>query len=189
MIEVLDRVPRYPNRKKITPENGTSYFATVEYADDPIAEGTHVNKALFDAIQKYAWDIGDIKQSVRDLEQTGEYLLCDGRTIEIANYPDMDTIRQAGYVWTSQSGLSGTCKSITYGNGLFVAVGANSACYVSPDGINWTRRSGLSGTFNAITYGNGMFVIVGSNGACYTSDGSYYALPDLGYGYYFKAVR
>ena len=50
MIDVVDRIPNFPNRKKITPENGTAYYATVEYADDPVVAGTPINKALFQKI-------------------------------------------------------------------------------------------------------------------------------------------
>ena len=45
MIEILDRLPTQPNRKKITPENGAAYYATVEYADVPTETGTPINKA------------------------------------------------------------------------------------------------------------------------------------------------
>ncbi len=50
MIEVVDRVPTYPNRIKITHSNGTSEYVTWERADAPTVEGTPINKALFDSI-------------------------------------------------------------------------------------------------------------------------------------------
>ena len=50
-----DRVPRKPGRVKITPENGTAYFATMERADEPLQEGTPLNAGylnqLVDMIQ------------------------------------------------------------------------------------------------------------------------------------------
>ena len=52
MIEVKDRVSRKPNRIKITPENGTPYYATWERADEPIEVGTPINKVLFDSIEE-----------------------------------------------------------------------------------------------------------------------------------------
>ena len=52
MIEVKDRIPRKPNRIRITPENGTPFYATWERADEPIEEGTPVNKLLFDSIDE-----------------------------------------------------------------------------------------------------------------------------------------
>lgn len=50
MIQVVDRVPTYPNRVKITKSNGTSEYVTLERADEPTIEGTPINKALFDSI-------------------------------------------------------------------------------------------------------------------------------------------
>ena len=42
-LEFKDRVPQKPGRVKITPENGTAYFATMERADEPLQEGTPLN--------------------------------------------------------------------------------------------------------------------------------------------------
>ena len=51
MIDVIDRVPGDPNRKKITYEgSGDVVYATVEYADNPITVGTPINRALFQSI-------------------------------------------------------------------------------------------------------------------------------------------
>lgn len=55
MINVVDRVPTYPNRIKITHENGATEFVTWERADEPTVSGTPINKALFDSIVQ---DIG-----------------------------------------------------------------------------------------------------------------------------------
>ena len=42
-----DRVPQKPGRVKITPENGTAYYATMERADEPLIEGTPLNAKNF----------------------------------------------------------------------------------------------------------------------------------------------
>jgi len=70
-----------------------------------------------------------------------------------------------GTSWTARSaaGDNDTWESVTYGNGLFVAVGAGpDRVMTSPDGINWTARSaaGNDDGWNAVTYGNGLFVAV-----------------------------
>ena len=66
-------------------------------------------------------------------------------------------------------------KDITYGNGIFVAVGNDTdMCAYSMDGINWAQDTlPTSGIWNSVTYGNGMFVTVcrGSNVAAYSTDG------------------
>lgn len=52
MIEVKDRIPTKPNRIRIVPENGAPFYAAWERADEPIEEGTPVNKYLFDSIDE-----------------------------------------------------------------------------------------------------------------------------------------
>ena len=53
-VNWVDRVPTNPNRMKITPENGSPYYATVERADNPSVEGTPVNARNLNAMQDAA---------------------------------------------------------------------------------------------------------------------------------------
>jgi hypothetical protein len=46
-LEFKDRVPQKPGRVKITPENGTYFYATMERADEPIQIGTPLNAGNF----------------------------------------------------------------------------------------------------------------------------------------------
>ena len=46
-LEFKDRVPQKPGRVKITPEEGTAFYATMERADEPIQEGTPLNARNF----------------------------------------------------------------------------------------------------------------------------------------------
>ena len=46
-LEFTDRVPQKPGRVKITPENGTAYYATIERADEPLDPGTPLNAKNF----------------------------------------------------------------------------------------------------------------------------------------------
>lgn len=50
MIDVKDRIPTQPNRKKITYDDGRVEYAKIEYADNPTEVGTPINKVLFDSI-------------------------------------------------------------------------------------------------------------------------------------------
>jgi hypothetical protein len=52
--------------------------------------------------------------------------------------------------------------SVTYGNGLFVAVAYNGTMpiMISPDGISWTGITHSIGGLLSVTYGNGLFVAV-----------------------------
>jgi hypothetical protein len=61
--------------------------------------------------------------------------------------------------------------NITWGNGLFVAVGPAGALYTSPDGVNWTSRTSSFGSVEIYTanYGNEIWVATGASGDIATS--------------------
>ena len=72
---------------------------------------------------------------------------------------------QGGFTWTSQtSAADNYWRSVTYGNGLFVAVsydGSGNRVMTSPDGITWTSRTSAADNYwYSVTYGNGLFVAV-----------------------------
>jgi len=58
--------------------------------------------------------------------------------------------------------------SVTFGNGLFVAVaesGTGNRVMTSPDGVTWTSRtSAVDNTWKSVTFGNGLFVAVANSG-------------------------
>jgi hypothetical protein len=58
---------------------------------------------------------------------------------------------------------------VTYGNGLFVAVGTGGTILTSPDGVNWTVQASGGNHLHSVTYGNGTFVAVGEGGTILTS--------------------
>jgi hypothetical protein len=68
--------------------------------------------------------------------------------------------------WASRTSGFGTTQilSVTFGNGIFVAVGASGTITTSTDGITWTARtSGVStNTLNCVEYINSVFVAVGA---------------------------
>jgi hypothetical protein len=81
-----------------------------------------------------------------------------------------DQIIDASNVWTARTTVTGDrlWESVTYGNGLFVAVassGTGNRIMTSPDGINWTLRiSPADHNWKSVTYGEGLFVAVASTG-------------------------
>ena len=102
-----------------------------------------------------------------------------GSPLNIGIYYDFPVVYTSpdGVEWTEQFlptsiwlPKSYWLEGVTYGNGLFVAVGWIGAIFTSPDGVNWTSR--FSPTFSplySVTYGNGRFVAVGYNGTILTS--------------------
>jgi len=83
-----------------------------------------------------------------------------------------------GQTWTAQTaGVAQALKGVTYGNGLWVAVGDNNTILTSPDAINWTPRTSPAAAtddFVNVAFGDGYFV-VGLNTAgpafVYSQDG------------------
>lgn len=54
-------------------------------------------------------------------------------------------------------------KGVTYGNGMFVAVGKSGAVLTSPDGVAWARQTIITNSaLNAVVFGEGVFVAVGT---------------------------
>lgn len=75
-----------------------------------------------------------------------------------------------GATWALTTTGVGTIvwNGVTFGGGLFVAVGdsgGTSTVMTSVTGTTWTVRTALSGTWNEVTYADGLFVAVGSFGA------------------------
>jgi hypothetical protein len=74
-----------------------------------------------------------------------------------------------GVTWTARSSAAdNSWNSVTYGNGLFVAVagsGTGNRVMTSPNGITWTIRSTpVDNGWFAVTYGSGLFVAVANSG-------------------------
>jgi len=67
-----------------------------------------------------------------------------------------------GSSWTARTlPSSQVWRSVTYANGVFVAVGNGTAVATSPDGITWTDRTmPSSALWWSVTYGNGVFAAV-----------------------------
>ena len=75
--------------------------------------------------------------------------------------------------WETQTSGFGTTsiRGVTYGDGLYVAVGNDGTLTTSPDGITWTTRTSGFGatTIYGVTYGDGLYVAVGDSGTLITS--------------------
>ncbi len=75
-------------------------------------------------------------------------------------------IDQVGIDWKTRSSASNSgWSSVTYGNGLFVAVASTGNVMTSSNGITWTSRTAASSnSWRSVTYGNGLFVAVAYSG-------------------------
>jgi len=75
-----------------------------------------------------------------------------------------------GITWTLRTSASNNdWRSVTYGNGLFVAVassGSGNRVMTSPDGITWTLRNNqYDKEWQSITYGDKKFLAVSTFGS------------------------
>lgn len=92
--------------------------------------------------------------------------LSASQTVEVTVHP----LAVEGWQLRPLTGVTNDLKDVGYGNGLFVAVGADGTILTSPDGAGWNSRvSGSMETLESITYGEGLFVVVGSYRTILTS--------------------
>jgi len=101
-------------------------------------------------------------------------ILVDGN-LGLVNYGSGITslILASAETWNAQtSGFGSTIiQGVTYGDGLYVAVGNDGTMTTSTNGTSWTSRtSGFGSTsINSVTYGDALYVAVGNDGTMTTS--------------------
>jgi len=96
-----------------------------------------------------------------------------------------------GITWDLQSDMDSRLNRITYGNNVFVAVGAYGTIVISSYGVAWTAQtSGTDAWLYGVAYGNNTFVAVGGYTILTSPDGAVWApqteaphiLEDVAYG-------
>ena len=113
------------------------------------------------------------------LDTTARYVAISGSTGDNC-YATRASIA-AGSTWTAGTSTAKTdLTSLTYGNGVYVAVGGTASAVSSTSGNIWTSRTipTLStGTYSSVTYGNGTFVAIstGSLETAISSNGNSWA--------------
>lgn len=74
-----------------------------------------------------------------------------------------------GLTWTTRTAIEGQWFGVTYGAGLFVAVGVSATAggvMTSPNGVTWTARTASSlHTWKAVVFGGSQFVAVTTSAA------------------------
>ncbi len=137
--------------------------------------------------QAYTCPNGDPKIGTTTNESTVNCIACDtGFSLESNTCMAMDKMDSSPWI-LRDSGVTETLRSVTYGNGRFVAVGmcpvnsegncsGDAEIITSPDGITWTDRdSGLREFLIGVTYagpsGSELFVAVGLSGIITSPDG------------------
>lgn len=86
-------------------------------------------------------------------------------------------------VWNKNLNIgSNSLGDITYGNGLYVAVGGDGSIVTSTDTVNWAPRiSGVKDSLSHVVWNGKLFVVVGYSGIILTSqDGIQWKRSDSG---------
>lgn len=110
-----------------------------------------------------------ITWTARGLTAAGNWVVttggADGRFVAVAVGSTTGATSLDGITWTARPlPLSSNWFSITYGNGLFVAVGSSQVSITSPDGIAWTYRNiPIPAAITAVVYGDGVFVAMAAS--------------------------
>lgn len=145
MINVVDRVPTYPNRIKITREDGSTEFVTWERADEPTVSGTPINKALFDSI-------------VQDIGLTANMTLY----VSTAGSNDLGDGSAANPYATIQKALSSVPKNL---NGYTATINIAAGTYDENVGVSSTYGGviSLSGAQGAAVQINSLQVVHGAD--------------------------
>jgi hypothetical protein len=142
-VSVGRPVPGQPDRVMTSP-NGTTWTG-VEHNLGPV----NFNDIVY---------ANNIFVAVASLNQAGD------NGVRVMTSPD-------GINWTGRSAPNADWQSVTYGNGIFVAVatvvngGGATKVMTSANGINWTARnpSSTANYWRGVTFGNGMFVAVSAS--------------------------
>ena len=151
--------------------SGTS-FSTVTYGNGMfVAAGGYIYISTNGSIWKLSSSAGFETYLTSAAYGNGQFVAAAS-----GMYPGLSTFYFStnGVVWKPRfSGAGVKPFAVSYGNGLFVAVGAGGLILTSSDGVSWTQRnSGTSSNLLGVAYVNTVFVAVGSGGTLLTSSDS-----------------
>jgi hypothetical protein len=145
---------------------GSSYLGDITISADNITTNGIVSK---DGNVTFYNSSGREQVRITNIGRVGVGTSTPSTTLEV-----IGDITSSGTSWTSRTNpADNNWRGVTYGNGLFVAVGdtgSGDMVMTSPDGISWTARTNYAAT-QAITYNRGLFVAVGTNRIVTSPDG------------------
>ena len=200
MAELINRVSAKPNRRKITPENGEAFYATVEYADEPVVNGNTVNKQnVLDTVYPLSDNsaVGTVVCTVVSPDE--RWLLCNGAEVAPTVYPELSKLLPAIPVQASsvkkinlRNAPNFYLRNIKYCNGYYIGTGNDVSSgsglivYTDNPAGDWRAAELASGHGSSsyssiiwdITYAAGYYVAVGS---VYAKSSNGYDMPYVFY--------
>ncbi len=100
--------------------------------------------------------------------QTTGYRLT-GLCLALIAYSTAFSVPPQALQWRNPLPQGNQLNGITYGRGVFVAVGSTGTILTSTDANEWIYHHVEAPSLRAVSYGDGLFVAVGENGAILTS--------------------
>ena len=135
------------------------------------------------------WNVNNLEPECHGISNATFFGFCLGNNTGVAVGGGAILSTEDGINWelANTSGSLGdaqtTLRDVTFGNGLFVAVGYQFVPYsvdalvlTSTDAVEWAEQRFPSNTLYSVTFGKSMFVGVGARGQVLTStDGNVWA--------------
>ena len=121
MKEFVDRQPAKVGRRKITYEDGTSEYVTVEMADEPTVEGTPLNREAFMNMQGFSTEDTTISENGNVTTVTANHE--DGGTTVTTITAESDTLTRVVATYTGPSGLVNVKETTIDTSGENVVIG------------------------------------------------------------------
>lgn len=121
MKDFVDRQPTKAGRRKLTYEDGTSEFVTVEMADEPTVEGTALNREAFMNLQGFASEDTVISEVGNVTTVTVNH--ADGGKTVTTITVESDTLTRVVATYTGPSGLVNVKETTIDTSGENVVIG------------------------------------------------------------------
>ena len=121
MKDFIDRQPTKAGRRKLIYEDGREEFVTVEMADEPIAEGTALNRAAFMHLQGFSAENTVISED-GDVTTVTIHHADGGKTVTTIT-AESETQTKVVMTYTSPSGLTNVKETIIDTSGENVVIG------------------------------------------------------------------
>lgn len=156
ILDVKDRIPTEvlengAVRYGVYDESGKLLrYEYMKREDEPIEEGTPINRALFRNLQ------GDLY--TQDRYNEIDVYFRESEKIDLNKWQKIGT------------SLTGVINKVKKVNGKLIAINSSGVVYVSDDSVNWTQKASFGNTLYDITYGNGKYLITGSKAIIYVSE-------------------
>ena len=121
MLNVKDRQPTLPGRRKITYEDGTYEYVTIETADNPIEVGTPLNRGLFMDLQGFSTENTTISENGNVTTVTVNH--ADGGLTVTKITIESETRTKVISVYTSPDGYKNTKETTIDTSGENIVIG------------------------------------------------------------------